>query len=164
MTPGCSSELEVVALLFRMSLHSNLAIRLDQFHDAQRTKLTGAERTARKRRRRGVRVERVVSPHGLSYAAQLFADDAPQRGFKTALAHITLERLVNEALVIAATRLVDLALKPVNDLVVEPNRDAGFAWCGRRHCPALGFGKVVLSLHRTCAPVWLQLVQKSIGC
>src|SRR5205809_6512429 len=60
MTPGCSSELEVVALLFRMSLHSNLAIRLDQFHDAQRTKLTGAERTARKRRRRGVRVEREV--------------------------------------------------------------------------------------------------------
>src|SRR5439155_22766485 len=34
------------------------------FCDAQRTKLTGAERTARKRRRRGVRVEREVRAHG----------------------------------------------------------------------------------------------------
>ena len=31
--------------------------------DAQRTKLTGAERTARQRRRRGVRVEREVRRH-----------------------------------------------------------------------------------------------------
>src|SRR6266542_3354814 len=32
-------------------------------HDVERTKLTGAERTARKRRRRGVRVEREVRRH-----------------------------------------------------------------------------------------------------
>ena len=36
-------------------------------HDAQRTELTGAERTARERRRRGVRVEREVRRHLLYF-------------------------------------------------------------------------------------------------
>src|SRR6266702_2254729 len=66
---GCSSEREDVALLPSISLLSNPRMRLDEFHDAQRTKLTGAEPTARKRRRRGVRVEREVRPHGQHFRA-----------------------------------------------------------------------------------------------
>src|SRR5437016_12019657 len=38
---------------------------------AQRTKLTGRERTARKRRRRGVRVEREVRPHSTGPVSSL---------------------------------------------------------------------------------------------
>jgi len=48
------------------------------------------------------------------------------------LLDVGLQRLVNETLIIPAPALIDLALKPVDHLVVEANGDTGLArgsWC-----------------------------------
>ena len=57
------------------------------------------------------------------------------------------ERCINQRLIVSTTGIVDLLLKPSQQVVINPNGNPSLA-LGRSHDrPALSFGKIVLFAH-----------------
>jgi len=64
-----------------------------------------------------------------SVPRKLLAENAPERVLESCLVRLdeAAERPVDERLVVSAARLVDLPPEPGQDVVVDPDRDAGLA-------------------------------------
>jgi hypothetical protein len=86
----------------------------------------------------------------LAGLAQFLAQNTPQSPLEWFIgtSHMFPERGIDEGLVVAAPRLVNPALEPGHDVIVQSDCDARLPLLDRYHRPALGFGKVVLFPHR----------------
>src|SRR6266516_2823208 len=107
---------------------------------------------------------RIPSTEHLSNATQFFADQAAQRSLKAALLDVTLQRFVDETLVIAATRFIDLAAEPVDHFVIKADGDPRFARGRGDNGATLGFREIVFSLHMIYAPSSSRGVLKLVEC
>lgn len=69
---------------------------------------------------------------GLARLSQLLTNHPPQRVLERRLLalHVLAQRLVDEALVVAATGPIHLVAKPSNEIGVQADRDAGLARAG----------------------------------
>ena len=63
------------------------------------------------------------------------------------LSDVLAKRGIDEALVVATTSLGDLVLEPIDHIIVESNRDAGFALGDGQNRAALALLEIIFFLH-----------------
>ncbi len=81
---------------------------------------------------------------------ELFSNYATQSFLQVLGVHFNVgpQRQVDESLLIATTRGMNLGSKPFQNVVIDPNRDSGLARRGGQNCPSLRLSEIVLFLHR----------------
>jgi len=77
--------------------------------------------------------------------AQLFPDDPPQIGLQSFSSppDMVLEGIVDHGLVAAAASSIDLPSKPIEDLIIEPDRNAGLARQDGNGGPSLAIAGII---------------------
>src|SRR5664280_490314 len=96
------------------------------------------------------------SPRGgtcffLAGVAEFLADDAAKRRFQRLLstANVLPESIVDQRLIVAPASPLHLLPKPVEKVVIEPDRDSGFALGYWHDGSALSVAEVVFTFHRS---------------
>ena len=96
----------------------------------------------------------------LAGVAEFLADDAAKRRFQRLLstANVLPESIVDQRLIVAAARSIHLLPKPVEKVVIEPDRDSGLALGYWHDGSTLCAAEVVFTFHylyrmHICAPL-----------
>src|SRR5436305_15060066 len=81
--------------------------------------------------------------------AEFLSDNSPQRLLErlTLLVHKLSQSAIDESLVVTTTGCMDLALEPLNEIVVQANCDASLARWNRHHRTRLRSAEVVFFSH-----------------
>src|SRR5262249_44432905 len=87
----------------------------------------------------------------LSSSTYLFSNNSPEGLFQrlVRVCDVLPQRIVNQALIVTATRLFDLIPEPGEQVVIEANRNPRFSLWDRDHRPTLCSRKVVLLPHNS---------------
>src|SRR5438309_10988309 len=96
--------------------------------------------------------KRLGAPTLLCNATQLFANEPPQGALKGRLLNVTLQGLIDKALIVATACLVYLCLEPIDYIGIKANGDARLPRSSRGHSATPGLGEVIFSFHRIFAP------------
>src|SRR6266853_512157 len=85
----------------------------------------------------------------LACAAEFVSNYTPQSGLQRLLllAHVVAQRFVQKRLVVAATGVVNLLAKPVQNVLVEPDGDAGFSRRDPQDRATPALAEVIFLLH-----------------
>ena len=90
-----------------------------------------------------------AAPGALRSATELFANDAPKSLFKRLLGpvHMLAQDFVDESLVVAAARELDLLAEPDKNVVIKADGDPCFSSRDPNDGTAPGFAEIVFTLH-----------------
>ena len=92
-------------------------------------------------------------------APELLADYAPQRCLQRlpCLLNVPPQGLIDQSLVAAPSRSMNLLAKPRQDVIVQTNRDPRLASRDRNHRTTPGLGEIVFLLHVCPSYCWRSL-------
>jgi hypothetical protein len=85
----------------------------------------------------------------LTCAAEFLADHPAQRRFKrlATASHEISQSLIDKTLIVAATRLIHLVSKPLEDILIKPNGDTRLTLWNRHDGASLALAEVVFLPH-----------------
>src|SRR5260370_379360 len=87
--------------------------------------------------------------HPSTRPAQLFPHHPSQYSFQRFLRapDVRAQRLVDQVLITSTARIIDLLAEPVQNIIIQPDRNARLAARNLDHRPPLAFREIVLLLH-----------------
>src|SRR5208282_154115 len=88
----------------------------------------------------------LFAQHGADFGANLLSD--------AGTAKIIAKRVVDEGLIVTAMGLANLVPEVIDDIPVQPDRDADLLWRQRNDCLASSLAQVVLALHIFLSSYW----------
>src|SRR5712692_2977154 len=81
--------------------------------------------------------------------AELFPDHPAQRRFQRLLSapDVLSQRLVDQSLIVTSASPIHLLAKPVQNIIIQPDRDSGLALRNRDDWSAFASAEIVFTLH-----------------